>query len=211
MNTELEKLLNFDPVAAAEARLGDASSDDDVAYLTFTLLSETQRARESLLRATNDTYFGAPLKYQLDTIESMGFRKVLEEPVGETSDRFFVYWRAGVLLVCESYRETSLNGGTAYFNYEGPREHMCGCGSAPIEGAPDVYAGSVDIREGLRFRLDRLTEYGSLLPHWLGRPFLWLLNYEEAEDYKEINKSRIAKLPQEVQDAITPGTQRTQQ
>lgn len=68
-----------------------------------------------------------------------------------------------------------------------------------------VWSGHHDCREAIKHNINSLANDGDFLPVWKDTPFLWLINHGESEknvDYKEINKRKIALLPQDIQDII---------
>jgi hypothetical protein len=74
-----------------------------------------------------------------------------------------------------------------------------------------VWSGDHDAREALSFNMRQLRENGTFMPIWKNRPFLWLLGHWESKgeySYAKINESRIKKLPEWVQDAITPNKEK---
>lgn len=70
-----------------------------------------------------------------------------------------------------------------------------------------VWAGNHDCREAIRHRIAALEEFGTILPKWEFRPFLWLLHHGDTKikdyDYAKINAERTAMLPDDVRAAIT--------
>jgi len=69
-----------------------------------------------------------------------------------------------------------------------------------------VWQGDHDCREAVKNNISLLAENGTFLKKWLKLPFLWLVNYMETKkegyDYEAISKSRLERLPVEVQKAI---------
>ena len=50
-----------------------------------------------------------------------------------------------------------------------------------LRATPVVWIGDNDVREGLAFRLEQMRSGGQFVTPWIERPFLWLLNYTEAD------------------------------
>jgi hypothetical protein len=137
---------------------------------------------------------------------------------GETrNETLQVWWYAekGILLCFDTYGGDSVNGGKFYYNIklpESPRVPWSvtssgGSREDPVGGY--IWVGDHDCREGVRFHIDQLAEHGKFVTPWIEQPFLWLLHYMDTKDkkpgcinYKEVNRQRIAMLPQDVQDAI---------
>jgi len=69
-----------------------------------------------------------------------------------------------------------------------------------------IWSGDHDCREALKHNINKMLENGTFIKKWKEQPFLWLLYYMDSEtknfDYKLINKTRISKLPIEVQELI---------
>lgn len=210
MNHDLEEALAFDGIAEAERRLGKTyHGNDEVVWAGMALAMEQNKTKEALLFLNRDTCSSNTLAQNLAVMEDMGFRQLVCEDIPGTADKWRILWRPGVLVFFDSYwGDKSINGGMAYFNYQGPREALNGCSSgyAGESEGNNIWEGSVDIREGLRHRLDTMAESGALLPAWVKCPFIWLLHYmdtkEDGYDYKAINAQRFAMLPHEVQLAI---------
>ncbi len=210
MNKELNDALQYDPLAQAEKICGKSYKEDEsVAWLGMAMQMEHNDRISALLKQNRDTCYRNTLEEQIAVFEDMGFRLLICEPIEGTKDKWRIFWRAGVLLFCDSYSgDKSLNSGKIYFNYCGPREAMIQCsnGYAGKVDGENVYSGSKDVREGLRHCLDTMTESGKLLEKWVEKPFLWLLHYMDTKiegyDYNEINSERIAMLPDDVREAI---------
>lgn len=64
----------------------------------------------------------------------------------------------------------------------------------------------VDVREGLRRHLDRLSDAFEFSKSWSETPFLWFLNYMDTKDenynFKEITKKKIESSSPEVKHII---------
>lgn len=64
----------------------------------------------------------------------------------------------------------------------------------------------VDVREGLRFHLDALSEAFEFSKNWSVIPFLWFLNYMDTKaenyNYEKINKQKIDASTPEVRKII---------
>ncbi len=171
-------------------------------------MMNNNKKKTALLQASNDTCFQNNLNQNLSVIEDIGFKLLCSGNILNTNDKWRIFWNDGLLLFCDSYYgDKKLNGGTVYFNYCGPREALdhCSSGFAGEFNREMVWDGDRDIREGLRYSINKMKKQGQILSTWIKRPFLWLLHYEDIKqnyDYKTINEERIALLPIEVQEAI---------
>lgn len=205
---ELKQLLDFDPIATAENMLGGKGSDH-AAMLGMGLMAENNKAKNLALQEKNDTYSSLNAEDVFGVYGSLGFSELVNGEVQGTDDTWHIFWNKGILLFCETYwGGGSMNSAKIFFNYKGPREAMYKCSNGfagEVDGA-EVWQGSYDCREGLRFALEMMQREGEFLGEWIKAPFLWLLNYkdtkEDGYDYKAINAERIALLPKEVQNAI---------
>lgn len=151
-----------------------------------------------------------------------------ETPPEET---FMVLWNPeGFLMTIESYNGTGRNMAKLYYNLDLSEsmateerkyysvtssggfifDHTAPKDADGYSPMTNLWAGDHDAREAFRYTLNKLRT-ASPLPVWAKQPHLWLVNYGETPDhsdrdnrpdYDAINKGRIARLPQEVQDAI---------
>lgn len=206
-DTELKQLLDFDALDAAERLTGgDYKEDKGVMALGFLLHLEGTSKKAEALTAQDDTTFSNKLGRYQRIVEEEGFRKVLELPLPEDcqGDRFFVYYHSdGMLLVFDTYHGDSVNSAKLYFNLRWKNNkpvYSLVCSIKPID--ENTFAGDYDAREGFRFHIRQLREAGTLLNPWAKAPFLWLLHHRDTDDYKAINKERLALLPVEVQKMI---------
>jgi len=205
-----EEALRFDGLAEAERITGKSykeSAESESLGVLLHMLGSREKSR--VLSENNDTHFSQTREEFESVLTSMGFELVLCEDIPGTEDKLRIYWRNGLLLRTDSYfGDKSVNGGNCYFNFKGPREGMFSCSNGhagEIDGSP-VWDGDFDVREGLRFRIERMEACGEILPKWHKRGFLWLLHYMDtkkpAYDYNAINAERIARLPIYVRAAI---------
>ncbi|MFA7287256.1 MAG: hypothetical protein WC055_00090 [Melioribacteraceae bacterium] len=207
---DIKSLLSFDPLSEAEKITGKSYKKDSfTSDLGFILHLDHNQNKRKVLSENKDTYCGQSLMEFLGVIENMGFIMLSCVDIQGTEDKYRIFWRDGILIFCDSYHDdTSINGGTAYFNYKGPRSAMdrCSSGFAEEINGIEVYEGSRDIREGFRLCINEMEANGEFLSKWVKSPFLWLLNYMDSKvkgyDYKEINSERIKCLPEYVQEAI---------
>lgn len=211
MKSPLEQALSYDPLDDAETITGKSYKADEVTSSLGLLLHLDHNAKKrELLVAAGDSHFTQTIGDFIAFLSSMGFEQVLCEDIPNTEDKYRIFWRAGVLVSFDSYwGDKSVNGGTAYFFFKGPREAIFGGSSGyacEIDGQP-VWDGSFDVREGLRMRLDKLSAAGEILPMWPKDRWLWLLHYmdvkEEGYDHDAITASRVAKLPDHVRRALS--------
>ena len=146
----------------------------------------------------------------LNVLASLGFKEILSGAVPDSEDRWLIHWRDGVLIFSESYWNGKvLNGGNAYFNYQPNNtesSYFVGfSGCSVLNNGKEVWVGDIDVRN-LRQCLSLMESNGQLLGVWVEQPFLWLLTYQDTKtpgySYQDINNSRVAQLPVEVQKAI---------
>lgn len=207
---KIEKVLSYDPLQEAERATGKHWQESEMTgFLGMALALEHNRHKAEVLAKADDTHMSQTLPQWLGVIERLGFEKVLDEPVEGTGDRFRIFWRPGCLLRTDSYfDDTAVNSAEVYLNFRGPRVALPPCSNgfvSDVDGQP-VWDVGKDAREGLRFFLQRLESGGEILPNWVKKGFLWLLDYAQPKqtgyDHDALNAERIARLPEHVRSAI---------
>ena len=149
-------------------------------------------------------------------VEEIGFRQALKVDFKGYENRdevFYIYWDTnhGILLCFDTYG-INVNGGHFYYNWI-PKNRQVAykyTSSGGFEKHNDemVWVGYHDCREDIDVNIRNLSENGEFVVPWKDRPFLWLLHfrdeekYGDNEEYKEVNKQRIAMLPEGIQTAI---------
>jgi hypothetical protein len=209
VTNKLEQALAFDALSHAEDITGKSyKADEATSMLGMSMFFAHNEMKAALLTEANDSRFGQTLSEFIAFLEGMGFTQVLCEDIPTTEDKYFIFWRDGVLVSFDSYSKNRVNGGTAYLAFKGPREAIFQSSNGlmcEIDGER-VWGVSFDVREGMRFRLDRLTEAGSILPVWPEAQWLWLLHYMDSKgvgyDHKAITTDRASKLPEHVRASI---------
>lgn len=230
MTDTIHELLNFDPLATAEKITGRSAANNETGMLGLGLQIERQAALREVLTTHRDVHFSSPLCAYKDLLTDLGFTRVLSLPfiargyrrTEERHETFQVWWHAadGLLAKFDSYGGTGMNGGKVLFNWRphdqvSPWGHTSGLGLSggctrhgPPEDSELIGAYDFDVREAVRYKLDRLRERGTFVTPWRERPWLWLLHHEDTKtegyDHAAINAERVAMLPPEVQRAITP-------
>lgn len=208
----LDELLRFDSLDRAEKITGKSYKEDEGTTLVgILLMQENTRAKESILKAQDDSTFSNELGRYKRIIAEEGFKNVLEVDFQgyDCLEKFFVYWHDdGILLTFDTYGGKSVNGGKFKYNWkpnEGADFSVLSSHGGYVDG---VIAGDHDCREAIRYHIRRLREEGTFLNPWVKQPFLWLLHYQDTKvenyDYKAITAYRIAQLPEHVKKAITP-------
>jgi hypothetical protein len=182
-------------------------------------ISDNQR-KQSVLEQAGDTYYGDTLESYMQKVKGVGFEVVLNFPFKSIpyddndpirDETLYVLWESkrGILLVFDTY-SGRVNGGNFYYNIR-PKDidNFFGNRVTSSGGFRDgVWVGQHDCREGLKFHIQQLEEYGDFVTPWIEQPFLWLLHYSDTKggyrtyDHKEINQQRINLLPTVVQEAI---------
>ncbi len=216
LRDEMKRLLSQDPIAIAEKLVGETYRENEaVVGLSLPIMHEIGRQKKDLAILTDDTYFMMKMKDFRSCVKRMGFQEVLEDPL-EEGNFYRIWWNPdGIIISCDSYfGDKDVNGGNCYF-FWGPKgdgafsneawDALDKCSHGPTN-MDSVRHVSYDVREGLRAKIEELREEGSFLNPWPEVPFLWLLSYMDSKvegyDYKAITKSRIERLPKEVQDCI---------
>lgn len=216
-NTELEALLNFDPVAVAEDFHGGERNDAS-GMLALGIAMIHGEAKRAALEAMDDTKFSNTMVDAIRIVEREGFQLLLTIPFKgkgyrdepDTAEEFRIYWNPelSALLTMESYRTDSLNTGKVHFAWkanEGESVWPPQC-SGGCRGDDMVFVGDYDIREAFVYRLNRMKETGTFVKQWPQKDFLWLLHWmdtkAEGYDYKAITAERLAMLPEYVREAM---------
>jgi len=215
MTLSLEDLLSRDPLLDAEKITGYSYKESEATtWLGMFLGMKYSEEKRSALEKVEDTTFSSTLDRYVEVVDKNGFRCVLCIPFksGEADEEFFVFFHDdGLLLAFDTYRG-KVNRSKVYYNWDPNKgakesgEYYRYISSGGFKG--DVWCGDHDGREALLLKLNRLREHGSFVSPWKNRPWLWLLHHGDEKvpnySYEEINKERIAMLPADVQEAISP-------
>lgn len=209
--SELDDLLRFDPLDAAEKITGESyKTDRETLSLGFGMAMLHNERKAEALRQTRDSHYGMTFAEFRTLLAELGFEEVLVETFAgrDCPETFVIAWSPeGVLAVCESYAGERLNSAKVLYNYRHPNGYpgfgltssgsMCG----------DLWVGDHDAREGVRHNLGRMREAGEFVTPWRERPWLWLLTYMDTKgeyDHEAITAARVARLPEHVRQAISP-------
>lgn len=174
------------------------TSVDETAMLT----EEAELSRDTERSMKYDEY--------LVMVEELGFQLAYSEPVGE--EVWQMYWRDGVLLVCDSFRGV-INSAEIYFNAHFPvSERVWGqrfSGRLHTDSLDTdnryVWVGSMNVVESLQGKMLHVQEDATFLPVWLEQPTMSLMNQEERRagfKYGEVVENKIALLSPEIRSAI---------
>ena len=206
---EIDQMLSFDPLAAAEGLTGKSYKDDrDTLALGMLMLTEHAAEEREELALRDDTFYGSAYADTLRIFAELGFKVVHNHTFSGSSggdEDFTILWRAGVLAVAESYRGVSTNNAKIYYNWK--FADISQSYSIQFSGHVNdgVVVGDVDVRVAARHILAKLEAGGEVLSTWIERPFLWLLDYSQGpDDYDAINEQVIATFPEEVIKSIGP-------
>jgi hypothetical protein len=221
VSDEIDRLLKFDPLDAAERALG--RDNPDSMELGFMLHVDHNRRKREALEKLGDTTFSNTVERYRAIITLMGFELALELPFvargydasdPDREERYFIYaHRDGLLLCFDTYNGRMVNGASVYYNWipHSTTDRWGYTSSGRFEGYvdrsnPGVWCGDHDAREALRHKIQGLRSAGELLPRWRHRPWMWLLHHQDTKDpnydHKAITESRIRMCPKWVQDMI---------
>ena len=224
-----DDILNYDPLLEAEKATGLSYKEDPGTQgLGFVLLQENAQRKKDELMLREDTYWGMPYFDALELALDLGFVVVYSSILRDDKRKyasgklvyFNVLWRDGVLLKLESVysgedRGYTVNTADIYYNW------MMADGSTPwgpVSGTshwtrmtpgfdgelpddPWVKVIHVDVREGLKHYLDKITGEGIVPDQWLYTDRLIefaLTSYAERE--RPIDKL-LDKAPYKVEQA----------
>lgn len=119
----LDSLLNFDPIDAAEKITGLSAKDNtNVGLFGLLLHMEKSDALKNALIKENDVYFGEPLDTYLQKLIDFGFEIVLKDPFkNDNGGQEYLYvlfhFEYSILLTFDTYSGDSVNGGKFYYNF----------------------------------------------------------------------------------------------
>lgn len=223
--TPIEELMRVDPLAEAEKLTGRSYKEDGGVAALGMLISRRHQdilAAELLLNRDTNAYEQTADQF-LEVVKDLGFEQVLElhfetrfRPEDEPqADRFLVFHRRGILLKLDTYCGNRINSSAILLNWT-PKEpdgshwypalENCSHGATYMEdGSAPLLDVSFDCRQGLRDKLGQLEKHGTIPEKWQKVPFMWLLHHGDTRDsyvYQDINRERIAMLPDHVREMI---------
>lgn len=148
----------------------------------------------------------------LEITERLGFKQILKVDFKGDKGRdeaFYVFWdtKRSILLCFDTYG-INVNVGNFYYNWI-PKDRQVVykyTSSGGFEKHNDgfVWVGYHNCSEDLEKTIENFEENGDFVVQWIKQPFLWLVHYgdDKRKEYKDINKQRIAMLPEGIQTAI---------
>lgn len=176
MNETTKNILNFDPVATAEALIGKRHEEWDVetdgmAALGLAMMSN-QSKREHL-ESIGDTHFGITWQDFIEIVRTYGFKCGFcqkftgtgwsDEKGIEEEEIIFFHEEKGLILHAESFDGKSVNSAKVYGEVkinetltENQWDALNGC-SHGGNGNGTMYF-DVDVREGFRFHISTLFQ-----------------------------------------------------
>lgn len=213
MTDKISTLLNFDPLCEAERITGESYKDDSsTTAIGFLLMQINNAEKEEALKSINDTYWNCPINDFLDILTEEGFALILKEDINDGSgNKFRIFWNNGILVVFDSYyKDSVINGGHCYFSSEKKLYSRSVRLSGGWYGKDDydIFHYSFDIREGFRYKLNKIKNTAPILQEWFKGerdPFIWLVHYNERGnnvDYDAIIRERYSRFPESVRNAM---------
>jgi len=231
LKDEIQKLMDVDPLEAAEKITGKSYKEDgNTVSLGLFLQLEKSKNMQALMDLTDDTKFSDDMEKHLRISKELGFNIIYEEieciknkyQEGDSYlETFYVLWHDdGILMTCDTYCTKHRNSATIYYNLESKVEFDSFyrvISSGHYAKNRSVLVGSHDAREGLRHTINNLRAVGNFLPVWIDDPRPWMSPYWDTTDWqhgsgidykgreaerKKIVDARIIKFPQHVRDAI---------
>lgn len=213
----IQQALDFDPLDTAEKVAENKERAQELSFL-FTIGAGQLKAK--LLQMIDDTYWHIPFDKAVRIIESLGFKSEYEERFREESEIFRVYIHKSlpIVLKIESYHgfeEVVPNSINVFclidysdkdkvneidekvMEAHSSREAIClNDRETGKEVWRDGVAINIDGREALKYKLSKILPHVYVNP-WPRKPFLWLLNYEEAKkEDRDYESKTIEKLKQ---------------
>jgi hypothetical protein len=207
---EFFKKLNYAGLSEAEKFTGKSYKEDETTEMLGLLLHvRGNEDKKEMLKNNNDTYFHMPTQGYISIIEDFGFKKIFEEDIPGTWDKYYCFWKDGLLLAFDTYWDhQSINGGDLYFELQGDSSNKTWYSYFGIVGFSgkfihDIIVGSIDCREGLITQIKYLSEHFKILNDWPEPHRLWLLNYKDkADNSKEINRIKLNSFPENIKQSI---------
>jgi hypothetical protein len=207
-NSELDYLLNRDPLATAEKIIGKTYHEDEsVVWLGMALGSEDGKRKDEILSANGDTCFMTPVERYMAIVLGAGFKILWERPAvfksGSEGEKQYGLWHDdGLFLVFDTFHGF-MNGGDVHFNL---RMKDASHWPAQVSGGftDGVLIGSFDAREAILYRIESLKSEGEFLTSWVEAPHLRLLTsgeYPESWDEDSMEAKRnevIALIPEDI-------------
>lgn len=221
MTAEFDKLIDFDPLNEAESLTGKSYKEDEstAALGTFLHLEKMKEVQmEMALR--DDFHYSISWKDSLRILNELGFEEIYSKSFNRElcgflyNDCYKIFWKDGVLLTHESFRNSEVVNRTQfYFNWipdDGdipPRSsgHFFFPHERSSEGR--VWIGNKLIFEGLRNDLQVMESTGEFLETWVESPRLRLIPESVEVDFEEgrrLTGEVISELPEKVQKSILP-------
>lgn len=223
MNEKTRSILNFDPIAAAEALIGKQHEDWDVetdGMAALGVAMATNQAKKEHLESIGDTHFGITWQSFIEIAKTYGFKSgYCQKFTGtgwsgkgvEEEEIIFFHEEKGLILYAESYNGKSVNNAKVYGevkiseNIERNQWNaLNGCSHSG--NGNGTMSFDVDVREGFRFHLDALSEAFEFSKTWTKVPFLWFLNYMDTKnksyDYEKISMKKIKASTPEISKII---------
>ena len=250
LQAAVQKALDTDPLLEAEKVTGRSYKDDKTTEaLGVLMFLQHNKDKDALLELSGDTTFRNKATRYLEIAKSLGFEIIHQIPfVGRAFDfivgseptqemQYFLYKRGCILefdtLFCSIDNATMVNSSNLYYCWKpklGQDEYYKRCEEEQVHptesgcwhkvGDDMIWAGDHDGREGLKFHVQQLEDFGDFVYPWPVRPFFNFCTWQDWRDTEHIQKEKgfdarynvtdkitadkLAQLPQEVRDMIPP-------
>lgn len=227
---ELSQLLEYDSLNEAEKVTGKSYKEDNATgFLGMMLAIQNGEVKNAALKAQGDSTLLNTLSDYLTIIKAEGFEVVLTIPFQRAGyketdplidEKWYVAFHKAdsILLVFETYRGKSINGGNFYYNWKSNDPSLGGWNRilSTCYFKDGVAIGSHDCREAIRYHIKQLRDNGTFLKQWIERPLIHILNnddYGKGYDFynpadkertSSLREYRLSLLPEFVLNAITP-------
>ena len=177
-----------------------------------------------MLQERDDTYGGAEYDRYCRIVTEEGFGRVYSEnfrSVVNIEEIYEIWWHPdGLLLIFNTAsfnnNKVIIEAAGVFFNWERaadsaiPAPPYAGGGYIAdlpgLKSSRDIFVGSIDVCEGLRYKLAETRANGRFLPAWLESP-LYSLNHRHERNQDDATRKRkslerLSKLPDNVKVAI---------
>lgn len=220
-NELIEHLLSIDVIKDAEktckAKYELDKLTQEVAAVNF-VKRNIRLTKE--LKVNKDTYKGISYLNLINVVMEEGFNPVLNETfqgkdwggrkITEVLLAFY-HETKGILLVAESFGGSLVNKAQMYYNWvpnQLDKDWQRAISTGGFEKTGLVWAGSHDISQAFKYKLEVLHKKGYFVQQWVLRPIHMLItNYSEETieqklTLKGYNETKLQKLPEHVRKAI---------
>lgn len=216
--SELERLLNLDPLHEAEKITGESyKCSEETSRLGLGIAMMVNQAKRDALTKNKDTHMSSTLAEYLLVVDDLGFELVNKVEFFNESNNVpesqYWYWQPEkhILLMFSTYTwehkkgNPGISGGHFYYCHEHDKpEHFMGYSSGGYVNWKDesrdyTWFGHHDCREGLRYHIENLAANGTFKP-WPKNhdSFIWPFHFGDEKQQEHLEWSQRFKNREDV-------------